>query len=106
MGLKLIRVVTALVCMFVVGVVWAAARVVGFGAVAQNVMEPVTLLSQFVSAACYLIGGSFLFASIIKYIEHRRSPLMVPISTVVFLFIGGLLLVLLPFLPLLEKYVD
>lgn len=75
----------------------------GFGQVAQNAMEPVTIFSQFVDAACFLIGGSFIFASIVKYIEHRRSPLMVSISTVIFLFIAGLFLIALPFLSLFIK---
>ena len=76
----------------------AAQKNAGFGYVAQNMLSPVGLMNDFVSSACFLVGGSFLFASIIKYIEHRRSPLMVPISTVVFLVIAGLVLVLLPFI--------
>lgn len=71
---------------------------IGLGTVAQNVMEPVTLLSDMIDIACFVIGGAFLFATIIKYVEHRRSPLMVPISTVIFLFLAGLILVCLPFL--------
>lgn len=67
------------------------------GGVANNLMAPVSLLSNFITSACFLIGGSFLFASLIKYIEHRRSPTMVPISTVVFLIIAGLLLIIIPF---------
>lgn len=75
----------------------------GVGLVANNMMEPVSLLSDFVNSACFIIGGSFLFATIIKYIEHRRSPLMVPISTVIFLLIAGIVLVLLPFAYLLTE---
>lgn len=70
----------------------------GIGDVAENLMEPLSLISDFVNTGCFIIGGSFLFASLIKYIDHRRSPLMVPISTVIFLFIAGLALILLPFL--------
>jgi hypothetical protein len=69
----------------------------GMGGVAQYMMEPVGLLNDFVNAACFLFGGSFLFAAVIKYFEHRRSPLMVPISTVVYLVIAGMLLIILPF---------
>lgn len=74
-----------------------AKKQAGIGLVATNMMEPVTLMSDFVNSACFIIGGSFLFATIIKYIEHRRSPLMVPISTVVFLLIAGIVLIILPF---------
>ena len=73
-----------------------AAEPLGIGRVAQNMLEPVGLFSDFVQSACLLLGGSFLVASLVKYIEHRRSPLMVPISTVVFLVIAGILLLLLP----------
>lgn len=83
-----------------------AAHETGLGSVARNMLEPVYVLSDFVSATCFIIGSGFIFASIIKYIEHRRSPLMVPISTVIFLFIAGLLLIGLPFMWMLSVYVN
>jgi hypothetical protein len=86
---------------FVPLVVWADQ---GFGGVAENLLEPVGLASDFLGSACLILGGSFLFASIIKYVEHRRSPLMVPISTVIFLLVAGLVLILLPFLSALLGY--
>ena len=52
-----------------------------FGNVAQNMLEPVNVLTSFVLTACYVIGASFLFTSVIKYFEHRRNPLAAPIST-------------------------
>lgn len=79
-----------------------AVQPTGIGGMARNMMEPVALFSDFVYTGCIVIGGSFVFASIIKYFEHRRSPLMVPISTVVFLFIAGGLLLLLPFLAYID----
>lgn len=78
----------------------AHAQQPGLGGVASNMLEPVTFASDFVGTACLVIGIGFILASIIKYIEHRRSPLMVPISTVIFLLIAGVILVLLPFLPM------
>lgn len=76
----------------------------GIGQVAQNALEPVGFMSDFVHSACIVLGCSFLFASIIKYFEHRRSPLMPPMSTVVFLLIAGLVFLLLPFLPQLTEW--
>jgi hypothetical protein len=70
---------------------------IGFGSVANNLLEPIGLLADFVYAACFLIGGSFIFACPIKFIEHRRSPIMVPVSTPVFLLIFGAALILTPF---------
>ena len=72
----------------------------GIGGVAQNLMDPVGLMSDFIGSGCLIIGASFLFASLIKYFEHRRSPLMMPLSTVVYLFIAGGILIALPFLSL------
>lgn len=73
----------------------------GIGQVAENMMAPVDLFESFVRTGCFVIGGSFIFASIIKYIEHKRSPLMVPLSTVIFLFLAGLFLLFLPFVYML-----
>ncbi|HVE44382.1 MAG TPA: hypothetical protein VNC84_04525 [Gammaproteobacteria bacterium] len=69
----------------------------GLGEVASNLMEPVGVFSNFLGTACLFFGGCFLFAALIKYIEHRRSPLMVTFSTVVFLLIAGIIFILLPF---------
>lgn len=80
-----------------------AGNLPGLGGVAQNMMDPVGLFSDFVYSGAIIIGISFLFASVIKYKEHRRSPLYVPISTVVFLLITGLLLLLMPFLSYLDS---
>ncbi len=73
----------------------------GVGKVADNLMQPVAFASQFIYTACLVIGASFLFACIVKYVEHRRNPLVAPMSTVVFLFIAGLFLMALPFAYLL-----
>lgn len=74
----------------------ALARTSGAGALADGIMDPIGLFSKFMNAGCLILGAAFLFASIVKYFEHRRSPLMVPISTVVFLVIAGLVLLGIP----------
>src|SRR5262245_619604 len=73
-----------------------AEKSVGLGGVASNLMDPVTVLADFVHSGSLIIGGAFLFASIVKYFEHKKSPTMVPMSTVVFLIIAGLVLLSLP----------
>ena len=80
-----------------------ASQELGAGKVAETLLEPIKVLSNLIGTTCFVIGSSFLFASLIKYIEHKRSPLMVPISTVFYLFIIGLILVLLPFISLLTE---
>jgi hypothetical protein len=106
MNLKAIGAMLVATSFFAATIVLAARDAGGLGSMARNIMEPVGLLSDFVTAACLIIGGSFLFASIIKYKEHRRSPLMVPISTVIFLVVAGLALIGLPFMWMLGKYVN
>lgn len=75
----------------------------GLGLVAKNMLEPVGLMNDFVNSACFVMGIAFLFSALIKYIEHRRSPMMIPISTVVFLTIAGLLLLAMPFAYMLTE---
>lgn len=70
------------------------------GRLAENLMEPVNIMADFIQTGSFVIGLSFVFASVVKYFEHRKSPLMVPISTVIFLLISGIFLILLPFLSL------
>lgn len=95
--------VTSLIILTVMIMPCYAQRGDGFGAVANNLMDPVTLFYQFMQSACLLIGGGFLFASVVKYFEHRRSPLMVSMSTVVFLFIAGIVLIALPLLAYVSQ---
>ena len=73
----------------------------GIGDVAENMLESVNLCAEFIHSACIIIGASFVFTSLIKYVEHKRSPLMVTLSTVIFLFLAGVVLLLLPLLPLI-----
>lgn len=89
-----------------VGMLWAnlvfaQQRVQGIGGVAQNMMEPVTVVSSFISSACMIIGGTCLFAAFLRYMQYRVNPLASPISTVMILFIMGLLLVILPLVYML-----
>lgn len=101
------NVLTRLFCLILVlmpGVLFAQDEETGLGGVAGNILQPVTIFSNFIGTICLIIGGSFMFASIVKYVEHRRAPLMVPISTVFFLLISGIVLVFLPFLYILTGY--
>lgn len=102
--MKFIPYIVASITSFMITQAYAVnQRPTGIGGVARNLMDPVTVFSDFVYTGCIVIGGSFVFASIIKYFEHRRSPLMVPMSTVVFLLIAGGLLLALPFLAYLDS---
>src|SRR5688572_22208829 len=68
----------------------------GIGLVADGLLEVADVMSDFVKSACFIVGGSFLFASIIKYTQYKTNPLAVPLSTVVMVFVMGVVLVCLP----------
>jgi hypothetical protein len=72
-------------------------RPVGVGAVANNLMAPVTFGANFTGSIAISLGICFFFAALIKYIRHRENPLAYPISTVVILIIMGTILLALPF---------
>jgi hypothetical protein len=80
-----------------------ALAVQGFGAIAGDIAQPVNVLADFIYSACFVLGSSFVFASVIKYFEHRRSPLMVPVSTPVCLFLEGAALICVPFISYLSS---
>ncbi len=69
---------------------------VGAGKVAENLMEPVSILANFIGSMSIIIGISCLFASFLKFMQNRVNPLMSPISTVIMLFIMGIVLLCLP----------
>ena len=68
-----------------------------FGQIAENITEPIEVVSGFVSVGCLIVGVACLFASIVKYVEYRRNPLATPLSKVIWFFIIGLLFLILPF---------
>ncbi|MEO8400751.1 MAG: hypothetical protein ABI597_03005 [Gammaproteobacteria bacterium] len=74
----------------------AFANNVGLGQVANNLMEPVTILSGFLSGAAIILGLSLLFASFARYMQYRVNPLAHPIGSVITLFLIGILLLALP----------
>ena len=68
----------------------------GFGYIAQSLIEPVSVISEFVASASIIIGISFLFGGFLRYLQYRINPMASPISTVVMLLIMGVVLVCLP----------
>lgn len=75
----------------------------GIGGLAENLLEPIAILSDFINSAALILGASALLASILKYREYRRNPHATPLSKIVWLSIIGIVLL---FLPLLYKLTD
>src|SRR5437899_12570505 len=65
----------------------------GFGVVADNLMEPVQILSGFLSSMAIIIGMTCLFGAFVSYMQHRVNPLIHPIGIVITLLTLGTLLV-------------
>ncbi len=89
-------VIPGLLFVVVASAVYAGPAADGVGSIAWNMLEPISVLNDFITTACYIIGGSLLFAALIKYFQHRVNPFAVPISTVVWLVLFGLGLICLP----------
>jgi hypothetical protein len=74
------------------------------GQLASNIMVPLGLLLNLLYMACFIVGASLIFASVIKYLEHRQNPLVASISLVITLFVSGTMLIFLPFISYLTGH--
>lgn len=68
----------------------------GIGDLASNLLEPVYVASSFVNSAAIAVGVCAVFGAILRYMQHRVNPLAAPISTVIILFVLGVVLICLP----------
>lgn len=75
----------------------------GIGLIAENLMEPVNILTDFVGTASIIIGVCALFGAFLRYMQHRTNPMIAPTSTIVLLLVIGIVLVCLPFIYLLTE---
>ncbi len=71
-------------------------EVLGLGQVANNILEPVTVASNFLAGAAIVIGMTCIFSAFLRYMQHRVNPLAQPISTVILLLVLGFFLLVLP----------
>jgi hypothetical protein len=87
---------------WIMGLTWLSISQCAWSAslkdVSQNLMGPTEVLTKLFILACYLIGAALIFASFAQYKIHRQSPKLVPLTTPIWLFLLGLILVLLPYL--------
>lgn len=70
----------------------------GIGDIAENMMEPVSVLSNFIGSASLIVGICALFAAFLRYMQHRVNPLSAPLGSVIMLIIIGIVLLCLPFI--------
>lgn len=70
----------------------------GLGDIAGEWVRPVGILNNFIGSASLIIGVACLFGAFFRYRLYRMNSLASPLSSVVVLFILGLVLIGLPFL--------
>jgi len=75
----------------------------GLTNVVDNLMVPITLAVGFMSTASLIVGMTCVFASFVRYRQHRSNPLAHPIGTVLALLGAGLVLL---FLPLIYRLTE
>jgi hypothetical protein len=75
-----------------------AAKTSGLGEFAEDLLEPVAILSDFISTAALILAICSLFSALLRYMQYRVNPMAAPLSSVIFLFIMGLALLAIPFL--------
>jgi hypothetical protein len=68
------------------------------GEVANNLVEPINLLSGFIGTASLIVGICCLFGAFLRYMQYRVNPLVSPLGTVFVLLIMGIVLLCLPFI--------
>jgi hypothetical protein len=68
----------------------------GVGGIANNLLQPVSLMTDFVTSGALAAGVGFLFGAFIKYMQHRKNPMASTIGNVILLLIIGILLLCLP----------
>lgn len=78
----------------------------GFGDVALNVFEPVSVIIQLIRGVSIICGVGLLLGGILRFIEHRRNPMQVRLSTVIFMFIFGVGLIIVGLIPMHLMFKD
>lgn len=80
-----------------------ASELTSLGTVALNMVEPINIVADFIGTACMITGITMIFGAFLKYLQYRVNPLVAPISTIIMLFIFGVVLLCLPFIYLLTE---
>ena len=72
----------------------------GLGDVAAGIREPITMITQLVQAISIICGSGLILGSFFKYLEYRKNPVVIRISMVIFMFLFGVALIILGWMPM------
>jgi hypothetical protein len=70
------------------------------GSIASNIYEPVSLVIQLLRTISIICGVGLVLGGCIKYLEYRRNPIAIRLSTVFFMFFFGIALIIVGFIPM------
>jgi len=75
----------------------------GLGDAAAGFYEPITVITQLVQAISIICGSGLILGSFFKYFEHRKNPVVTPLSMVIFMFLFGISLIILGRIPMITS---
>lgn len=92
-----------LFCIVMISLYTCNVQAESLGDLANTIYEPVSIVIQLVRAVSIICGAGLLLGGILKFVDYRRNPMQVRSSTVVFMFIFGLSLILVGLIPLQQS---
>jgi uncharacterized membrane protein len=72
----------------------------GIGEVAAQIYEPVAVMIQLVRSVSIICGSGLILGGILRYVDYRRNPAAVRLSVVIFMFVFGIALIIVGFIPM------
>ena len=73
------------------------------GQVVNNILAPMSAFTDAFYKICYALGTLLIIGSAVQYKLHRKNPIQVKLSNVIFLLIIGIVVVCLPFIVKLSS---
>ena len=95
--LKIIKTFTLLFLLLLPALAISSDEITGIGKMAENILLPINIVSDFLCTASIIVGCCALFGAAMKYLQYRVNPLIAPLSTIIILLIVGVMLLCLPF---------
>jgi|LakMenEpi03Aug12_release.lakeMendotaPanAssembly.Ray.scaffolds.fasta_scaffold501740_2 hypothetical protein len=72
----------------------------GLGNIASSIYEPISVVIRLVRAVSITCGVGLILGGFLRYIDYRRNPVAVRLSAVIFMFLFGIALIIVGFIPL------
>jgi hypothetical protein len=93
----LLRILGATSILSILPVSSLLAKAENFGELATNISGPMSVLTDLVLAACYVVGIALFVGGIMQYRLHRLNAKQVPLTKPFFYWLMGIIVFLLPY---------